>query len=145
MDADSETKLENQSFSNPSFRGPVLFLLVYWYYFVAPLDILKIWGNYLVAAFHYFSIPLLLRTLFSYWHRDIEDYGRGFDFERFMSVFSMNMVSRGVGFIIRSVVIVFGLAAEILLLVGGLVFLIFWLVSPIAVAVLVVFAIKMVF
>lgn len=111
-------------------RLPLPLEFVRWYYTIAPISILDIWGGYLAANLHYFSVLLLLRTLFAYWHKDIEGYGRGFDPGRYLRVFSMNMVSRGVGFIIRMVTIVFGLIIELLIVFLGIIFLIFWLLAP---------------
>jgi hypothetical protein len=108
----------------------VLAEFLFWYYFIAPRNILEIWGNYLRANFHYFSLPILLRTLFAPWHRDLASYGRGFDFETFFKVFSGNLVSRGVGFVVRSVTIIVGLSFELLIFFAGLFFLCFWLAAP---------------
>lgn len=145
MEAMQETKINNSGFTKSDFSGPAVFLFIWWYYFVAPVGILKIYRNYLVSNIHYFSIPLLLRTLLSPWHRDQEGYGRGFDFERFIRVWSMNMVSRGVGFVVRSFVVVFGLLAEIGILAAGLVIFFFWLIAPAVIAIIVLYSIRMVF
>ena len=102
-----------------------------WYYSIAIRNIFSIWGGYLTATLHYFSISLLLRTLFGYWHKDIEAYGRGFDPARYARVLVMNMISRGVGFVIRASTIIFGLATELLLVVTGVLFLLVWLAAPV--------------
>ena len=105
-----------------------------WFYFKAPREIIAIWGNYLTANLHYFSILLLLRTAFSPWHKDLEGYGRGFELARYARVAMMNGVSRGIGVIVRVSTILFGLAVETLILFAGLLFLVFWLALPFVVA-----------
>src|SRR3989344_6954049 len=101
-----------------------------WHYTFAPRQIIEIWIGFLAATLHYFSVGLLLRTLVSPWHRDTTGYGRGFDFKRYLSIWSLNMVSRGVGFIVRSVTIVLALLAEVLIAVIGLMFLALWFTAP---------------
>lgn len=129
MSGNSETKSPEISKAYAEPR-PVLVEFLFWYYFIAPKNILEIWGNYLVSNIHYFSLPLLLRTLASPWHRDLEGYGRGFDFDTFIRVFGGNLVSRGVGLIVRSATIITCLAFEIVVFAAGLGFLAFWLLAP---------------
>ena len=116
-----------------SYNRPLLLDFFHWYYLVAPKKIVEIWGNYLLANLRYYSIGLLVRTLFAHWHRDVEDYGRGFDFSRYLRVFTLNLISRGVGFVVRSVTILVGLLTELFIFVFGLLFLAFWLVAPLGV------------
>ena len=103
-----------------------------WYFIAAPKNIVEIWANFLKANLHYFSVLLLLRTLFAPWHRDKTGYGRGFDFKKYLEIWSLNMVARGVGFIIRSVTILIALVVEAFIMVVGLIFLSFWLLAPIS-------------
>ena len=116
----------------------------HWYFVLAPKNILSIWSGYLQANLHYFAVILLLRTLFAPWHRDSEGYGRGFDFGRYFRVFTLNMVSRGVGFVVRLVVVLVGLSAEVLILAVGLVFLIFWIVAPIFLMIILIKGLSMI-
>ncbi|MCL5435603.1 MAG: hypothetical protein M1275_00805 [Patescibacteria group bacterium] len=131
MQDSSETKSPASSNSH-SWPKPVPVEFLYWYYFIAPRNILEIWGNYLVSNVHYFSLPILFRTLLSPWHRDLESYGRGFDLDTFVKVLGGNLVSRGVGLVVRSVAIFVGLSFEIVIFAGGLFFLSFWLAAPFA-------------
>ena len=103
-----------------------------WYFRVAPKNIVEIWANYLKANLHYFSVFLLLRTLFSPWHRDTSSYGRGFNFKRYMEVWSLNMVSRVVGLIVRAVTIIFAIFLEVFISAFGFLFLAFWLLAPVS-------------
>ncbi|OGE81834.1 MAG: hypothetical protein A2826_02585 [Candidatus Doudnabacteria bacterium RIFCSPHIGHO2_01_FULL_43_23] len=103
-----------------------------WYFLVAPKNILEIWSNYLSASLQYFSVFLLLRTLISPWHRDTTSYGRGFDFKRYLEVWSLNMVARVIGLIIRLATIAIAIVSGMLILAVGFLFLIFWLMAPVA-------------
>ncbi len=126
-----ETNIIKDEFSDspdPRYSAPAAFAV--WFAVVAPKNLLKIWINFLHANLHYFAIGLLLRTLFSPWHKDTTGYGRGFDLGRYSQVFIMNLVSRGVGFVVRLTTILFGLVSEILFFLIGLLLLIFWFLSP---------------
>jgi hypothetical protein len=128
--SETNTNLEPLSQNVPNLN--LLSALFYWYYAVATRNILYIWGGYLAANLHYFSVPLLLRTLFAHWHKDVEGYGRGFDFGRYFRVFTMNAVSRLVGACVRSVIIFVGVLFEVFIFIAGIAFFAFWLVAPVA-------------
>lgn len=53
----------------------------------------------------------MLRTLISHWHKDVIKY-RGGSLENYAMTFAWNQVSRLIGFIIRTVVLLTWLAAE---------------------------------
>jgi hypothetical protein len=101
-----------------------------WHYFEATRFLLRAFKNYLVFNFNYFSIPLLLKTLFSHWRRYVESYGRGFDPKRYFWAFSSNMISRVLGAIIRIGTIIIGLIFEFFIFLGGVLAVIFWLALP---------------
>lgn len=111
--------------------GTVFFDFLWWYFVIAPKNIIVIVGDLLAANFNYFSIRLHLRTLFAYWHRDFEVYGGGFDISRYFAMLLMNTMSRIVGFLIRFVTILFGLIAEVFIAVAGIVWLLVWLSIPV--------------
>ncbi|MCX6789530.1 MAG: hypothetical protein NTZ42_02895 [Candidatus Gribaldobacteria bacterium] len=102
-----------------------------WHFHETTLNIIKAWQNFLSFNLRYFSVGELLRTLFSHWHRMGEGYGRGFDLQRFFSVFIGNMFSRVLGAIARSIFIVVGLVVELFILLAGLVALLFWVLLPV--------------
>jgi len=108
----------------------ILGMFFSWYYFDAPKSIIRIWRNFILFVLNYFSIGLLFKTLFSPWKRISESRGRGFDLMNFLSVLTLNIFSRFIGFLIRSVVIVFGLILEVMVIVFGFVFSVFWLLLP---------------
>ncbi|MBI4054298.1 MAG: hypothetical protein HY397_03145 [Candidatus Doudnabacteria bacterium] len=139
-----EAKELNLSGEGPRLSRNLVSAFAVWFFGIAPKKIVEIWGNYLAAVMHYFSVPLLLRTLFAHWHRDIEGYGRGFDFNRYFRVFMMNSVSRLVGLGVRSVTIAVGLGAEAVVFFSGLVFLSFWLLAPVAIPALFVWGLGLI-
>ena len=47
----------------------MLFSYLYWHYFVAPGEIVKIARNYFAGVWHMFLIGRHARTLFAPWHR----------------------------------------------------------------------------
>jgi len=126
-----ETNIKNTNLQDSVAYRILLIDFLGWYYSDAIVGALKIWGNYLAANMRYFSVSDLLKSLLSPWHRDEADYGRGFDLNRYMKIWSMNMVSRGVGFVVRISVVTFALAMEIMILCFGLIFLAFWILAPV--------------
>ena len=113
-----------------------LLLLRYfkWHYIDAPREILTAWGNFLWFIFNYFSVGLLLRTLFSPWRRITWDYGRGFDIGRYLFIFSSNLVSRILGAFVRVWLIGAGIIGELILLDAGSIFILCWFALPALIA-----------
>ena len=109
---------------------PMVVGFIYWFYAIAPRNILDIWKNYLKANLHFFSVPMLYKTLFQPWHRDTESYGRGFDIEKFLNTLGLNIASRAIGFIIRGFMIIFALIVELVIILVGATFFVFWLALP---------------
>lgn len=116
-----------------------------WHFYEMSVNILKGWRNFLVFNLNYFSIPLLLKTLFSHWRRYRYSYGRGFDFKRYAEVFSFNMISRVIGAIMRSFLIIIGLLVEIFILLCGAIIFLGWLVLPILLLLGLFFGLKLIF
>jgi len=108
----------------------ILGMFFVWYYKDAPRGIAGVWRNFILFVLNYFSIGLLLKTIFSPWKRIRESRERGFDLMNFFSVLTLNLFSRTIGFLVRSVVIVFGIIVEIIVLVCGLAVLILWFILP---------------
>jgi hypothetical protein len=109
----------------------VLFSLHYftWHYSRAFKDLLHTWANFFWFLIQFFSISLLLRTLFSPFKR-IEDEQTHIGLENFFETLVMNVVSRIVGAIARLSILLIGLillTAWCIALVG---LLIFWVFAP---------------
>src|SRR4030042_4311029 len=101
---------------------PIAIVFWRWYYGQAIKDILTAWRNYIIFSLNYFSIPLLLKTLFAPWKRDITRKPRGFDFGEFFEYFSFNAVSRVIGFFVRLLTVVAGIVFFFLVIILGFLF-----------------------
>ncbi len=102
-----------------------------WQFLEAPKEILKAWKNFLLFNLNYFSIVLLLKTFFSPWRRykwTIQE--RGFDIVRFFESFFSNLIFRILGAAVRTVLIFFGLLAQIFIIFVGATIFVGWLLLP---------------
>jgi hypothetical protein len=95
----------------------------FWYYTRAFRDIFAVWLNFMWFIVHFFSIPLLLRTLFAPWKR-ITDESRPKGIEDFFATHLMNAMSRVLGAVVRVIVIACGV---LFLLIGT--FLLFFVLA----------------
>ncbi len=102
-----------------------------WYYTGGLKELLKREKNILGFFWHYFSVTDLTRTLFYPWKRDITfRHWRGWRPLKSLEIIIENLFSRFIGTIVRSLVIIAGLAVTIVFsLLGFLLFLI-WLAPP---------------
>jgi len=123
----------------------VVVLYFKWHYFERTGFIIKAWRNFLVFNLNYFSISLLIKTLFAPWKKYLWSYGRGFDFGVYFQTFLSNLISRIIGAFIRIIFIIIGIATEILIFVFGLVFIIFWLTLPLLLFLGLAFSFKLLF
>lgn len=108
----------------------IFFLYLQWQYLDRPKVIWQGWKDCLRFNLNYWSVPLLLQTLFSHWRRYSYSYGRGFDIGRWFNAFTFNIISRVLGALMRSILIVIGLLAEILIFLTGAAILLLWLLLP---------------
>ncbi len=108
----------------------ILFQYIIWQFFDVPKEILKAWRNFLLFNLNYFSISLLLKTLFSPWRRYSVSYGKGFEIGRHIEAFFSNLIFRILGALIRIVVIIAGLIIEIFIILGGAIIFFGWLLLP---------------
>lgn len=113
-----------------------------WYYGEAAKNVLTAWKNFILFAVNYFSIPLLFKTLFVPWKRDFTKKPKGLDFKKLFEYIAFNLVSRGLGFLVRFSMIIAGAVFLILIIVLGAVFFILWLVLPLVLLGLLIFAIS---
>ena len=102
----------------------------FWHYFQQPSFFLKVWRNFLILGFRFFSIPLLLKTFLAPYRRYSEKAGRGFDFGERFSVFFSNLIFRAIGALVRSFILILGFLFEIFVLLFGIFLIIFWFFLP---------------
>ncbi len=80
---------------------------------------------------NYFSLGLLLKTLFAPWKRLVEVYtSPGFSFQRKFEVFMFNLISRGIGACVRLALFFTAIIVIFLVALGGIVGIVFWLTLP---------------
>ena len=114
-----------------AFRNNIISLYIEWQFFDVPKGILKAWRNFLKFNLNYFSIPLLLKTFFSPWHRYRMSYGKKFAPWHYFEAFVFNSMSRIIGAFLRLFFILLGIFFEALIFFTGLIILLGWFLLPI--------------
>jgi len=118
---------------------------VSWHYSEALADIVRIWTNFIWFFYHFFSIPLLFKTLFVPLHRVRgERTTRGFNFEEVAGNFVVNIMMRGIGFILRTILILAGALFMVIVFWLGLIALTVWILMPIVLAALIFFGFSLI-
>jgi len=105
----------------------------FWHYTDGTREYLEIWRNYLRFFWRFFSVKLLLKTLFWPWRRDVTRHGRGFDPQEFLQVAAFNLISRFMGALVKLVTVAFCFLTELLIFILGLIFFGVWLLLPVVV------------
>ena len=109
----------------------IFFQWLAWQFFDVPRGILGAWKNFLKFGLNYFSIPFLLKTLFSPWRRYLWAYPKGFDLGKYFEALASNLISRILGMISRVFLIIIGLLFEIFLIFIGFFIFLGWFLLPI--------------
>ena len=104
-----------------------------WHYSRAFYEIFHVWLNLLWFVIHFFSMPQLLRTWVSPWKRMVEGKGEAWNFEDLAGYIIINFLSRLVGFIMRTAILVSGLVSLIFTAIAGFIVYVFWIVAPVAI------------
>ena len=91
--------------------------------------------------YSYFSISILLRTLFDPWKRDNYTMENG-SLQDKMKLALDNLISRVVGFIIRLITMIFGLLVTVIFFLLMILVLIIWLLLPVLIIGLIVNGIR---
>jgi len=123
----------------------IFFQVLVWQFFEAPREIFKGWRNFLLFNLNYFSIPILLKTFFSPWHKYSYQYSRILEVWNNIQVFVFNMMSRVIGAFLRSVFIIIGILTEILIFVIGAAILVIWFLLPALLLIGFLFGINLIF
>ncbi len=102
-----------------------------WHYTEGISLYLKRWDYVLRWVVHFFSLPLLIKSLFSPYHRLLDDQSwTGFNPSAWFRRLTFNLISRGIGAFIRLWLLVFGLFLLLPVTLVGFIGLIFWLIFP---------------
>ena len=98
-----------------------------WHYKLVNKFLFKILGNYIQAAWHFFSIGILAKYLFSPWKRVIsKKEGLGFSLDKFFEEITFNLISRVIGFLVRILLITWGFFSIFWLATLGIIVIILW-------------------
>ena len=112
---------------------------IIWRFYESPRSLFFIWKNFLEFNMNFFSIHLLFATILSPWRRLQWRYPRAFSPQEYLGVFISNIFSRIIGFVLKSILIVVGVMAEIAIFIFGLAAILFWMVLPMIAAILIIF------
>jgi hypothetical protein len=101
-----------------------------WHYSRAFVEIFHVWRNFLWFIAHFFSLKDLMLSWFSPWKRMVEGRGNTWDLEDLASFIIIGLISRIIGAILRTIIIVIGLVSLTITFVGGFIIYAFWVVAP---------------
>lgn len=122
----------------------LLFLWLEWYFFTAVRIIYNNWKEILLFNLYFFSIPFLIKTLFSYWHKYRSYYGSILEPGKFLETFVGNAISRILGAFMRLSLIFIGLFVQIVLFCFFVLSLILWIAVPFVSIILIVMGISLI-
>lgn len=111
-------------------RENIIIMWFLWQFYEMPKFLFSVWRNYLLFGLDYFSIPLLVKTLFSPWRKYNWVYPKGFDIKEFFNTLISNTFSRILGAMCRIVLIILGIVAQIFIFIVGIVVIFLWLLIP---------------
>jgi hypothetical protein len=111
----------------------VLYEFITWLYGDGMREFTKAWLNLHWFLWRVFSVPLLLRTFFAPFRRTSEGYGRGFDPSRIAETFMINMVTRMVGALVKTVLLAVAIVFNIALFAVGVIALALFIASPVVI------------
>lgn len=109
--------------------------LVIWHFSTAAKGLSLAWRNFLAFNLKYFPIRELFRTLFSHWKRSSDPYSRGLDIGGWARAFLGNIISRVIGAVIRTAIIIIGLIVEVFIFFAGLFVILVWICLPVLVVI----------
>ena len=108
----------------------ILHHYILWHYTQAFAEILHIWKNLFWFTINFFSLSELMRSFFSPWKRITEERGNGFNFEDLAGFIIINLISRIIGMILRTVIILAGVAVLLILIAGIILTYLLWVTAP---------------
>lgn len=116
---------------------------VWWHYVLVWLDIARLYIDFIAATANLFSLKILVRTWWLPWRRLGEAYPNHFSPGEYLSTFIINTLMRMVGIIIRSILLVVGVVACVLVALAGLLGVALWLILPFIILALVVLGVAL--
>ena len=119
-------------------RENIIKLWLVWHFYEMPKFLFMIWNNYVSFGLYYFSMPLLIKTLFSPWRRYNWAYPKGFNIGGYLSILISNLFSRIIGAICRLFLLIFGVAFLFLIIIFGALAILLWFLIPFIIAFLLI-------
>jgi hypothetical protein len=114
-----------------------------WHYTRAINEFWHVAKNLLWFTVNFFSLTQLIRSLFSPFRRITEERGERFNFEDLAGYVLISLISRLLGFILRSIIILSGTVATIGLGLLTLLTFVFWLIAPLVLITMIGFGIQL--
>lgn len=114
---------------------------LFWHYTRAFMEIFHVWLNLLWFVVHFFSLPQLIRSWVAPWKRMVEDRGGKWNLEDLAGYVLIGLLSRLIGFILRTIVISLGLITLFITTIGGFLTYAFWIAAPVVIIALLVFGV----
>ncbi len=111
-------------------RQNTLSLWFFWQFYGMPSFLLGVWKNYILFALNYFSLPVLLKSLFAPWRKYKWSYPKGIRVTEFFSTLISNVFSRLMGALVRIVLIAAGIVFQVFVIFAGLIIFLLWLAVP---------------
>lgn len=103
-----------------------------WHYTRAFSEIFHVWLNFAWFIIHFFSLSKLAHAWFAPFKRLTEERGDVFSFEDWAGFIIINLLSRLVGALLRTILIALGVLCLFILTGLGLLTLIFWITAPVS-------------
>jgi hypothetical protein len=123
----------------------ILHHYILWHYTRAFPEIWHVWKNLFWFNINFFSLPQLLRSYFSPWKRMTEDRGQTFNFEDLAGFVIINLISRIIGMILRTIIITAGVIVLLLLTLGIVLTYVFWLLAPLLIVACMYYGLVLIF
>ncbi len=109
----------------------VLHHYILWHYGRAFGEILHLYKNFFWFIAHFFSLKQLFRSFFAPFKRITAHRGETFSLEDLAGFVVINLISRIIGFILRLIIILIGIATLLLLTIALLLTYTAWVCAPI--------------
>ena len=125
---------------------PPIVIYLRWHFGTGLRELYEFWENLAWFGYHFFSIPLLAKTLIRPIYRIHETAPptAGLNIELFFENLTVNLIARIVGFFLRVFLIAVGILYEFAILIIGPAFLAVWLLLPVLAVVFMFMGMRMV-
>jgi len=116
---------------------------LFWHYTRALSEIFTILKNLIWFVGHFFSLRQLAASWFAPWKRTVEGRGEKWNLEDLAGYVIINILSRVVGAVVRTVIIFLGTVSSLVTIVGGVLVYVFWILAPVILIVLLGFGVTL--